>query len=97
MGDTERRWLAETFYRLEAARWGLLRYGLPIPQRRNKEENWRPYHQENLQQRYAEKLPESCRLTTLTSEHGADLDGLLRGVSEYLYDGGTKLLPDDPG
>lgn len=93
---TERRWLAETFYRLEAARWGLLGQGLPWRKRRDKAEHWRPYNQDNLRKRYAPGLPDRCALTTLDREAHADLDGLLHGVSEYLFSTGEPLVPDDP-
>lgn len=85
--------MAETFYRLEAGRWGLLRKSLPLRQRRRRTRHWLHYEQENLRERYRDRLVDEGRLTSLTAERSADLDGLLDGVSKYLAGPGAHLNP----
>jgi hypothetical protein len=89
----ERRWLVETFYRLEAARWGLHRQALRRRDRRDRAKHWRPYRQENLKERYTPDLDVEEALTTLTGTQAEELDALLSGVTEHLAGKGAHLLP----
>jgi hypothetical protein len=80
----ERRWMAETFYRLEAARWGLQRAAASLPNRRPERlaASWRPYQQHQLGERFAPN-GRNDRLTTLGDVEV--LKALLKeGVSLYL-------------
>jgi hypothetical protein len=96
--EEERRWMAETFYRLEAARWALLRQSSPFSKRRGHrwQSRWKGYRQQQLALRFAGSLaPEDLTLTTLDRSHVADLEALVvDGVSAHVTTaGGAHLLP----
>lgn len=93
--ESERRWMAETFYRLEAARWGLQRAAASRRNRRPKRlaQRWRAYQQQQLGERFAPGGNDD-RLTTLGDVEV--LNALLKqGVSLYLAkaERADSLLP----
>jgi hypothetical protein len=100
LDDDERRWMAETFYRLEAARWALLRQSSPYSKRHRGRwrSRWKGYRQEQLARRFTGSLAPDGALTTLDASHEADLRALVdRGVSAHITGPGGHLLPPAAG
>jgi hypothetical protein len=97
LDDEERRWMAETVYRLEAARWALLRQSSPFSKRHGDgwQSRWKGYRQQQLALRFTGTLsPPDLALTTLDAAHAADLMALVdRGVSAHVGGAGAYLLP----
>lgn len=96
LGNEERRWLAETFYRLEAARWGLHQSAARRLRRSSGSlaGSWRSYRQDQLAERFS--APVEDRLQTLNDP--AVLDALLgEGVSSYVSnpDRAKTLVPEN--
>jgi hypothetical protein len=93
----ERRWMAETFYRLEAARWALLRQSGPFSKRHGGrwQSRWKGYRQEQLALRFAGSVaPAQLALTTLDGSRKEDLRALVDvGVSAHMSAVGASLLP----